>query len=278
MHNLKKYSVIAFGNMLTAIGLSLFYLPNKIVNGGVSGISTILYHTMHIPVGISYAALNLLLFALCLIIMGKELVINSLFGAAMLSIFVEIFSHFGAVTHNEFLAVIFGGLLYGTGLALAFMSGASTGGTDILGRIVQYKFPHMSIGNLLLIIDGCIILVSFLIFKNAELAMYGIMALAISTYSVDFLMRKMNLSKIAFVISPEGAHIAEMLINTSPRGVTILEGTGAYTKTKQYMLVCAIKTKEITAFQKSVLEIDEHAFIIFSESQQIVGNGFYIYR
>jgi len=278
MDKFKSYAMTFAGVVITAAAVSLFYLPNKIVSGGVSGISTILYHVFALPPGLTYAAINVLLLLIGLRVLGKAFVFRTLLGAGVLSLFVQIFSYLPPVTDDVFLATVFGAVLYGFGIGLALVSGASTGGTDILGRLIQHKFPHMPIGKLLMVVDGSVIVVSLLVFRQVELTLYGILALLVSTFAIDMLIRKLNVSKLAFVVSNKGVEISEKLVSTSPRGVTILEAVGAYTMTDTKMLVCALKENEIPAFQRKILAIDADAFIIFSESSQIVGNGFHVYR
>ena len=278
MNRIKSYIHIIFGVMLTAAGISLFFTPNKIVSGGVSGISTIFYHMLSVPPGLSYAVINLVLLIVAWKVLGKDFVAKTIMGAALISVFVQLFSYLPPLTDDVFVATIFGAVLYGFGIGLTLVEGASTGGTDILGRLIQHKFPHMSIGRLLLFVDASVILASLIVFRTADLAFYGIVALAVSTFAIDFLIRKLNVSKLAFVMTNNGAEIAEYLISTSPRGVTIFNATGAYTGKPVIMLMCALKEREIPDFQRKVLEKDSNAFIIFSESQQIVGNGFFVYR
>ncbi len=278
MKKLKSYFIIILGLLITAAAISLFYVPNKIVSGGVSGISTILYHSFKIPTGLSFGFINLFLLICGLKFLGKEFTVKTLLGAGLLSLFVQLFSYIPPVTDNIFLATIFGSILYGFGIGLTLICGASSGGTDILARLIQYFIPHMEIGKMLLFVDSVVIITSLLVFKTIDLVLYGIIALFLSTYAIDFLIRKLNISKLAFVITEKGNDIATYLISTSPRGVTIIDVVGGYTMEEKQMLVCALKENEIPPFQKKILAIDPDAFIIFSESQQIVGNGFHVYR
>lgn len=276
--NIKNYITILFGIMLTSFAISVFLVPNKIVTGGVSGMSTILYHTAGIPAGVSYVVINIILLLAAFKFIGKRFVVSSLVGAGLISVFVEIFSYVPQLTQNIFLATVFGSAFYGFGIGLALIGGASTGGTDILGRLIQHFFPHIKIGRLLLFVDAVVILTSLAVFGNLELTLYGIIGLFLSTYSIDFLISKLNISKLAFVVSEKGEEIAKFLVTTSPRGVTIIDVVGAYTMEPKKLLICALKAHEITAFQKKILEIDPKSFTIFSESQQIVGNGFHVYK
>ena len=275
---IKRYITILLGEILCALGISLFYTPNKVVNGGVSGTSTILYHVFGIEPGLSYAVINIVLLLLALKWLGKEFVLNSVAGAMLVSLFVQIFSYIPPITQDIFLAAVFGAFFYGIGIGLTLIEGASTGGTDILGRLAQHFFPHMKIGNLLLLVDAVVIGTSFLIFKKFDLALYGIISLCISSFSINWLISKLNISKLAFVVSENGEEISDKLVSSSPRGVTILDAVGGYTHDTRKVLMCALKENEMDKFQKKVLEYDPKAFIIFSESQQIVGNGFRLYK
>lgn len=276
----KRTSILmtVLGTMTTGFAIGTFLTPNKVVGGGVSGISTILFHTFGIQPGVSFFILNIIFLLVGLKVLGKSFVVKTLIGTALLSVFTEIFSHLPLYTENLILSAVFGGALYGFGIGMSFAAGASTGGTDIIGRIIQTKFATVPIGKVLLFIDGVIILISVIIFKNAELALFGVLTLFISSYSIDFIISKLNVSRLAFVITDKGEEISKKLISTSPRGVTLIDVRGAYTDTQKQMLFCALKESESEAFQKKILEIDAEAFIVFSESQRIKGNGFYLYK
>ncbi len=274
---IKSCAIILFGIAITALAISLFFVPNKIVNGGSSGLSTVIYYTFGMKPSLTNALINGVLLILSLLCFGKSFVARTLLCIGMLSVFMEIFSYFPPVTDNVLLAAIFGAVLYGGVIGLVLSQKSTTGGTDILGRLIQYKFPHWKIGKILMGVDLFVIFLSFLTFKTTEAVLYGILALFISTTAIDYLMRMLNVSKLAFIITDKGVEIAELLIATSPRGVTLVDVTGVYTHTPKKMMICALKESEIPEFQRKILKMDEHAFIIYSESQQIVGNGFYIY-
>lgn len=275
---LKKYITILLGTILTGFAVSGFYTPNKIVSGGVSGISTILYHTLKIPTSISFAAINIILLVLSLKVLGLWFVRDTIVGSMLLTLFVQLFSYLPPVTDNTVLAAVFGSVCYGAGIGLTLIAGASTGGTDIVSRLFQAAFPHIKVGTLLMVIDSVVIGISLIVFKDIDLMLFGIVALFVATLAINILMAKLNISKLAFVVTDRGKEVAEMLVSKSPRGVTLLESKGAYTMEKNQVLMCALKESEIPQFQKRILYLDDKAFIIFSESQQIVGNGFRVYR
>ncbi len=278
MKKIKDILLTILGTMITAAAVSLLLTPNKIVCGGMSGVSTILFHTFSLPPGITFGVLNVILLLLGLKVLGLSFTLKTLFGAGVLSVFVQLFSYLPPLTDDVFLATIFGGVLYGSGIGIAFVSGASTGGTDIIGRLLQHSMPQMPIGKLLLVIDGIVIVASLIVFKQVNLALFGIIALFVSTYSVDFLIAKLNVSTIAFIISDSGDELARRLVGSSSRGVTVIDAVGAYTDENKKMLFCALKERETVDFKRKIEQIDPNAFTVFAESQKIVGNGFYLYH
>lgn len=278
MKEIKNLILTIAGTMITGMGIGLFLTPNKIVGGGVSGISTMLFHMLKVPPGLTYIVINLIFLMLGLKLLGREFTLKTLLGTALLSGFVQIFSYFPIYTQNTMLAAIFGGALYGMGIGLGFASGASTGGTDILGRMIQKWFPTLPIGKILLGVDSVIIIASYLVFGEIELTLLGVMTLIISSYAIDVVISKLNISRLAFVITDKGDEISRNLVTTSPRGVTVIDVVGAYTGENKKMLFCALKEGESADFQRKILHIDPEAFIVFSESQRIKGNGFYLYK
>lgn len=278
LKSVKRYATIVFGVLLVAFAVSVFYTPNKIVSGGVSGISTILFHMLGIQPGVSFAVINIVLLVLAWKVLGLAFVKDTILGAALLSIFVQVFSYLPALTDDVFLATVFGSILYGVGIGLTLVEGASTGGTDILSRLVQCAFPHVKIGSLLMVVDASVIVASLCVFKTINLALYGIIALFMASFSINMLISKLNVSKLAFVITDKGESMSKELIATFPRGITIIDSVGAYTREKKQVLMCALKENELPRFQEEILKIDNTAFIIYSESQQIVGNGFRVYK
>ena len=263
---------------MVGMAVSVFYSPNKIVSGGVSGIAVILFHTLKIPLGVSYAVINAVLLLLALFFLGKRFVLDTVLSTVLLTGFVQLFSYVPSPTNDIWLAACFGSVLYGFGIGLNLIEGASTGGTDIVARLFQKAVKTAKVGTVLLVVDSLVILSSFIVFGKFDLAFYGILAIFISSFAINWLIKKMNISKLAFVVTDNGDYISKTLVSNSPRGVTIFRAIGGYTMNNRDVLMCALKEKEIVAFQKRILSIDENAFIIFSEAGQIVGNGFKLYR
>ena len=275
---LRKYLTIILGTAMVGFAVSVFYIPNKIVGGGVSGISTILFHTLKIEPGVSFAVINIILLTVAFKSLGKKFVIDSVTGAALLSVFVQIFSYVPSICDDIFLATVFGSVLYGMGIGLTFAVNASTGGTDILSRLLQQRFPDIKIGNILLAVDMSVILVSLATFGKFELTLYGVAALFVSSFSVNWIIHKLNISKLAFVVTANGCDISRYLTSQSPRGVTVVNAAGGYTGKNVNVLMCAMKENEVDLFQKRIIEADPKAFVIYTDASQILGNGFKFYK
>lgn len=275
---IKSLLLVLVGTFLTSVGIALFYVPNKVVSGGASGLATVFYHVFSVPAGISLAVINVILLLFGLKVLGKNFIIKTIIGSLMVSAMVGLLENLPPVTNDIILSSVVGAALYGFGISLTFVGGASTGGTDILGRILQHFLPHLPIGKLILIVDAVIIGIAFLTFREVDRTIYGIIALFISTFAIDWLMRKLNVSKLAFVVTEKGEEMAKYLTQNSPRGVTVIDVKGGYTFESKNMLICALKEKEMPLFEERVKALDEKAFTIFSESSEIIGNGFYLYR
>ena len=275
---LKSYALIFCGVVLLSASIGLFCVPNKIVSGGVSGISIILFYLFKIPVGISYYAVNIIFLVIGYKILGKRFVIKTLICSGLVSVFSDIFSMFSPVGDDLVLACVFGGVLSGVGIGITLIENASTGGTEVLSRIIQSRIEHVPIGKLLMVVDAIIIGMSFLVFGDLKITLYGVLTLFISSTSIDVLINRMNLSRLVFIVTSKGDEITDGLIKTSQRGATVLQAKGAYTGETRTMILCALKEYQLPPVRKKLLEIDKDAFIVFCESQQIIGNGFHLYH
>ena len=277
LNKIKSVSVIILGIVLTSAGVGLFYIPNNIVTGGVSGIAAILVKA-DIPPGIVYITANTLLISLSYKILGKDFFVKSVISAILMSVMVQFFSSLPKITDDLFLSAFFGSSISALGTAITFSENANTGGSDILGRLIQHRFPYFPIGSIILVIDFIIIAISVIVFRTAELALFGIFGLIISSIVIDFFIDRLNSSKLALVVTEKGDLVSETLIKNSRRGVTVLDAKGAYSKNSKKLLVCAIKNRQMPDFHKMIAEADKNAFIIFLKSENIFGLGFYVYK
>lgn len=278
MKHFKKYSMISLGAFLFSLSINLFTLPSKIVSGGISGIAIIVYHLSGISTGLTVGILNIIILLIALKTLGKTFVIDSLAAIVMIPLFLQLTEGFPPLTDNILLASVYGGALLGVGIGIAFSQGGTTGGTDIVSRISQKKYPHLSIGILMTIVDLLIIGASVIAFGNIDLALYGILSLVISTAVIDMLIGKLNCAKQVFIITKADTSLETPILSSVNRGVTTITGIGGFSGEPKKILLCVAKAKQVEIIKTIVRTYDPDAFIIVNESKEILGNGFQYYR
>ncbi len=267
------------GCALTAMGTVVFFTPNKIVSGGISGISTILLYVAQIPIGISYAIMNILLLLLGIKKLGKEFIIKTVLGTVLMSAFMELFTFMPVLTTDTMLASVCGGILYGIGLGLTFIAKGSTGGIDIVGRLIQYKYPKLSIGRLLAVLDGAIIALSVVVFRDSALALFGIVGVFVQSVAVDSLIGMFNVAQLAMIVTDKGEYVREHIRKKYDRGVTELDAHGYANEEKdKQLLVCVLNSREAADLKEELNEIDMDSFVMFAEAKTIIGKGFKYYK
>ncbi|NMB19655.1 MAG: YitT family protein [Firmicutes bacterium] len=267
------YGGVLVGVIITAIGVSYFLIPAKVAAGGVSGLATVVYHLTRLPVGVTMLILNIPLFLLSWRIIGPVFGAKTLFGTIAMSVFIDIFNQFAvAPTNDLLLASIYGGVLSGIGLGIAFRSGGSTGGTDMAAQLVARFFPT-SVGQALLIVDGFVIVLAGIAF-GPELAMYALIAVFITTKTVDLVQEGQSYAKACLIISDDPETIGQRIMERLERGVTMLDGRGMYTKHDREILLAIVSRMEIATLKKIVAETDKKAFVIISDVHEVLGEGF----
>lgn len=289
---IKDYFWIIAGSLITAAAINLFLVPYKIAPGGVTGIATVVYHLSggKIPVGTVMLFLNVPLFLFGMKYIGGKFVVRTLFGTFLLSVIIDVTepftSRFSDIIAMEnvssgpdyLLYCIFGGFFMGLGLGLVFRSGATTGGTDLAARIMHHFIPGMTVGKLLLIIDTLVIVFAAVAFKSFLLALYAILALYISSKIIDVIVEGVNFAKAVFIISDFSDDIAQCIMKELDRGVTALKGKGMYTGADKHVLYCIIQRGQLPALKAIVKRIDPSAFIILSDVNEVLGEGFKTYE
>ena len=273
-----KYSIILSGAFLFSVAVNIFLIPSKIVTGGVSGIATIVYYISGISPGIVMGILNIIIGIAAYIELGKKFVVDSLVGIVAIPVFMELTKNFELRFDDLVLSSVFGGIICGIGIGMTFSQGSTTGGTDIVSRISQKRLPSLSIGVILSAIDFIIISISYFVFRDIKLTMYGIATLFISTWVIDFIISKLNGAVVAYIITPKGNGFEKDIINKLGRGVTVIDAKGGYSTGEKEILMCAMKKKELTELRKIAEKEDYKAFIIVSPSTEIQGEGFKYYR
>lgn len=270
----KGYLYILAGTFICSFGIAVFYAPSGIVAGGVSGIAIILYKLYSFPMGLFMLLINIPLFILGLKLFGGSFGVKTLVGTVLISFFISIFEGRFSLTDNMFLASLFGGALSGFGLGILFLSGATSGGTDVLAKLGNKYFSFLDIGKWLFLIDFIIIFTGGIVFKNYELMLFGIIAVFVNTYTIDFILAGADFAKVVYIISPKSEEIAGVVINRLKRGVTGIYAKGLYTKNDTLMLMCIVKRLEVTRLKQIAKEIDPNSFIILTQAREVAGEGF----
>lgn len=266
--------------LLYAISYNWFFAPNNIAFGGVTGIAMVINGIFGTPpVGIMIMVMNIPLFLVGWKFLGKQFLFRSLYATVLGSILIDVV---GAVytfpPMDPLLASLYGGLLLGVAYGVIFRHGGSTGGVNIAARLLKLKFAHLPMGRLLLVLDLGIIGISALVFGQINSALYGLVALYVSTILMDFVLYGMNKAKFAYIISDMSTEIAAAITQGLSRGVTILPGRGAFSGEEKKVLLCAFKKHQIMDLKSTVKEIDPNAFLIVSEAYEVLGVGFDEYK
>ena len=275
--NLKIYGIITVGALISASGISLFLAPSDIVAGGISGVGIILHSLFKFPIGVFMIIANIPIVFLGWKFVGRGFLAKTAYGTVMLSVFTDICSSFPPVTSDRLLASVFGGALVGAGMGLIFLIGATTGGVDVLAKILNKVFPAIDVGKCLFIIDFIIIFFGALIFSDVNLSLYGIISLLIASYLIDTFISVANSAKIAYIISDKHEKIACAIMNDLNRGLSGINVRGMYKNTTRIMLMCVLKKHELPRLRQIVSEADKNAFIIFIGAREVSGEGFKIY-
>jgi uncharacterized membrane-anchored protein YitT (DUF2179 family) len=267
---------ILLGSFVTAVGFNAFLNPNDIASGGIAGISVIIKHMLGIQPAITQWALNIPLFFLGLIVLGKLYGLRTVVGSFFLPLFIYLTKNLVPVTTNPLLASIFGGLVVGIGLGLVFKGNASTGGLSIVASIVN-KYTGFSMGKCQMITDAFVVISASLVF-TPDKVLYALISIFVTSKAIDLIQLGFTSSKVAFVVSEKSDDISKIILQNLDRGLTKLSGLGGYTDEKRTVLMVVMEQSEITRFKNLVEAIDPTAFIIISNTHEVLGKGFNLHK
>lgn len=265
------------GSILLAVSIDMFTAPNHIAPGGVSGISTMINYLTKLPIGTMSLILNIPIFIWAFIELGMEGVAKSLIATVISSVAIDAISPMvQPYNGNPMLASIFGGVLQGIALALVFMRSATTGGTDLIARLLGRHVRFISIGKLMLCVDGVIVAASAVVYHSIENAMYAVITIFVCSKLIDTILYGTDIGtgKVLFIISSKSDEIADDILSDVDRGVTVLKSRGAYSGREGEVLLCAVRRFEVSKVKDIVHSIDKRAFIIVGEAGEITGEGF----
>ncbi len=265
----------AAGGALYAAAVRVFLAPNDILLGGFTGISTVLHHLFGTPIGTVVFLLNVPLLVLAYRKFGAVFLLRTGLATLLSSAFMDLFALFLPVyTGDRLLGALFGGILGGAGLGLVFLRGATTGGADILSKLLRLKFPQMSMGRLILLLDLAVVLLSFAVYRSFEAVLYSLVAIYVSAQAVDLAQTGLSHDKLLFIVTEKGETAVREIVETLDRGVSVLDVRGGYTGEKRQMLFCAVRASDAARLAKAVRALDDSAFIVISDISDVLGEGF----
>lgn len=270
--------LIIVGGIIYAAGLHCFSAPNNIAPGGVAGISTLINAaTGGMNIGLLYGIINIPLIIIGFIFLGKKMMIKTLLSVAVVTFATDYGLARVPIYENgdKMLAAICAGVLFGVGLGVVYVREGTTGGTDIINKIINKKFPHISVGAAMMGTDAVIIGASMLVFKSFEAGLYALIAIFISSKVLDMILYGSFEGKMMLIFSDKYGEISEYIMTNLDRGITWLNGTGAYSKQSKQVICCAVHKGEYAKVKRKVKEIDSKAFIIITNAGEVLGEGFH---
>ncbi|MCI9158436.1 MAG: YitT family protein [Lawsonibacter sp.] len=276
----RDYLWIALGSVIYSISFDWFYVPNQIGFGGLTALGMIFNHfSPAIPIGIVVLVINIPLFLLGWKYLGGGTLVSSLFAMVATSVLVDLIAAlYTFPPMDPMLAAVFGGVSLGVSLGMIFSKRATTGGTDLIARLLKLPFAWLPIGKLLMAVDLAMLLAVSIAFRSMESAMYGIIALYISTTVMDGVLYGLDRSKVAYIVTSEPQAVTEEIDRQLDRGVTYLHGEGSFSREEKLILMCAFKQKQIVPLKELVHELDPQAFLIVCDAHEVQGQGFRRYQ
>ncbi len=291
--HLKTAVMLLGGAFLCAIAINLFFLPTQLTMGGITGVASIVYQSIPIPLpfGIFVALINVPLFIAGGLRISRRFIINSMIGTIVYSLVIDFTEPMMTSFYHQYmndvtsgaqdlvLACIVGGVSYGIGLGLMLYSGYTTGGTDIIAILIRRRMSHFSLGQILWIMDAIVIASSAYFYRDqAEssliITLYSAIAIYLTSKGIDFVVEGFNFQRTAFIISTKKDAIASRIMQELDRGITSLKGTGMYTGNEQDVLLCVISKEQIGLLKQIVVDEDEKAFVLVMDTREVVGEGF----
>jgi uncharacterized membrane-anchored protein YitT (DUF2179 family) len=267
-----EYGMLALGSLVLAASFNLFLNPNQLASGGVSGLSTICYHLFGFPPSVVQWAFNIPLFLLGLWLLDRQYSVKAAVGSLILPLFVALTSHLPPLTDNPLLAAIYGGMGVGLGIGIVFRGRGSTGGFSIASQIL-HKYTGISLGASVAVFDGLVILLAGVVF-HPEKALYALLALFVTSKTIDIVQMGWNTSKVAYIISEQTERLREAILFDLDRGLTLLDGAGGYTGDERKVLMAVVSQSEVSKLKMLVRSVDADAFIILCPAQEVLGEGF----
>lgn len=275
LKNNKWIFATIFGSAIFALGFALFLSPNDMSAGGISGLALIFVELTGLgTVGILSILINLPLFILGGLKIGKRFFAGSLLGMVLSSVLIDTFSLLPIPVVEPLVAVLYGGVLCGLGLGIVFICGTSTGGSDILVRLLKLKYRNVPIGQISMYFDVVVVVLTGLVFRDVTKSLYTGITVFLCGQVVDAVVYRFDYSKVALIITSEHQRIADAIGHKLDRGATFLHGEGSYSHREMKVVLAAVKKQQLAELKELVMAIDPNAFVIVQEAHQVLGDGF----
>lgn len=265
---------ILAGAVFYAVGISLFLDPNDLAPGGVIGISVILNRMVGMSTGTWYFILNIPIVLLGIWKFGAKFMTSTFVVIVLNSALTNVLAEFPAITTEPLLACLSGGILIGAGIGMIFRAGTTTGGTDIIVKVIKLRYKHLRTGFLFMVIDLAIVAVSGIIFKNVNIALYAFIAVFVSGRTMDRVLYGSDEARLVYIISKEHARISQRAMEELDIGMTLLAGEGAYSRNKRDVILCVVRKQIAPGLEDIVKEEDPAAFLIITSASEIYGEGY----
>ena len=275
----RSCGIITLGAVIYALAFDWFVAPNQIAMGGVTGLAQIVNALVPVlPVGVLSILVNVPLFLAGWRLLGGRLLVSSLYAMAVSSLAIDVIAWMHTFPPMDpILATLYGGAGMGVGLGLVFSQGATTGGTDIIGKLLKLKFPWLPIGKLVMIPDMVVVILAAVVFGTVNAALYGLIQMYLLSKVMDMILYGWDTSRVAYIITDRWEETVQGLLDMN-RGVTLLQGKGAYTGAEKQVLLVAFRQREIVPIKRMLREIDPKAFFIVCDAHEILGEGFEDYQ
>ena len=275
----RSCGIITLGAVIDALAFDWFVAPHQIAMGGVTGLAQIVNALVPVlPVGVLSILVNVPLFLAGWRLLGGRLLVSSLYAMAVSSLAIDVIAWMHTFPPMDpILATLYGGAGMGVGLGLVFSQGATTGGTDIIGKLLKLKFPWLPIGKLVMIPDMVVVILAAVVFGTVNAALYGLIQMYLLSKVMDMILYGWDTSRVAYIITDRWEETVQGLLDMN-RGVTLLQGKGAYTGAEKQVLLVAFRQREIVPIKRMLREIDPKAFFIVCDAHEILGEGFGDYQ
>lgn len=275
-NSFKDVGLLLIGAVISSIGTHAFMVPANIAPGGATGIALMVNYLTELPVGALTLVLNVPLLILAWIYLSRRFAVTTAAASIVCAVILDMLVTPLCPVYNgdRMLCSLYGGVLVGAGMAMIFMTGTTTGGTDIIGYLLQKKRPHMSIGRALLIVDSIILVFSIFVFGNIEAALFGLVALYAQTKVIDSIIYGGDAGSMATIVTKNPDGIAAKVIHELDRTATLIPAKGAYSKKDTGVLLCTVRKSQFTKLKKIVYEEDPGAFVMVTETSEVLGQGF----